>query len=158
MAQMITFRLNARPTYSERMTDARGELRKIIKDQLCTRSSAIVLRRAHFSPRCLLTLNILGAITGDRDAAMSWTRKSYMKNIVTRYRVRIEGWPLADVPFKNLSDVSNLPKLQLLLRGWKEGTIRFRKITDAEYTEMVTDPTPWIGPPGGDGEGDGNAD
>ena len=81
-----------------------------------------------------------------------------MKNIVTRYRVRIEGWPLADVPFKNLSDVSNLPKLELLLRGWKEGTIRFRKITDAEYTEMVTDPTPWIGPPGGDGEGVGNAD
>ena len=35
MAQMITFRLNTKPTYSERMTDARSELRKIIKDQLC---------------------------------------------------------------------------------------------------------------------------
>ncbi|EJF57781.1 hypothetical protein BD309DRAFT_993039 [Dichomitus squalens] len=133
MAQMITFRLNARPTYSERMTDARGELRKIIKDQLC-------------------------AITGDRDASMSWSRKSYMKNIVTRYRVRIEGWPLGDVPFRNLSDVSNLPKLELLLRGFKDGTIRFCKITDAQYAEMVADPTPWIGPPGADGEGDGNAD
>ena len=34
MAQ-ITFRINTRPTYSERMTESRSELRKIIKDQLC---------------------------------------------------------------------------------------------------------------------------
>ncbi|KAM5543250.1 hypothetical protein V8D89_003124 [Ganoderma adspersum] len=129
MAQMITFRLNTKPTYSERMTDARSELRKIIKDQLC-------------------------AITNDRNATMAWSRKSYMKNIVTRYRVRIEGWPLAEVPFRNLSDVSNLPKLELLLRGWKEGTIRFCRINDAQHQQMLTDPTPWIGPPSAEGEGD----
>lgn len=34
MAQ-ITFRINTKPTYSERMTESRSELRKIIKDQLC---------------------------------------------------------------------------------------------------------------------------
>ncbi|PIL33973.1 hypothetical protein GSI_03681 [Ganoderma sinense ZZ0214-1] len=122
MAQMITFRLNTKPTYSERMTDARS------------------------------------AITNDRNATMAWSRKSYMKNIVTRYRVRIEGWPLAEVPFRNLSDVSNLPKLELLLRGWKEGTIRFCRIHDAQYQQMLTDPTPWIGPPSAEGEGDGDAD
>lgn len=30
-----TFRLNTKPTYSERMTEARSELRRIIKEQLC---------------------------------------------------------------------------------------------------------------------------
>ena len=99
-----------------------------------------------------------GAITNDRNATMAWSRKSYMKNIVTRYRIRIEGWPLAEVPFRNLSDVSNLPKLELLLRGWKEGTIRFCRINDAQYQHMLTDPTPWIGPPSAEGEGDGDAD
>ena len=88
---------------------------------------------------------------------MFWTLEDYIKSVVLQHGYKLVGWPRG-VPFKNLSDVSNLPKLELLLRGWKEGTIRFRKITDAEYTEMVTDPTPWIGPPGGDGEGDGNAD
>ena len=77
-----------------------------------------------------------------------------MQNIVTRYRVRVEGWPLGAVPFKNLSDVSSLPKLKLLLIGWKEGYIRFCRITDAEYIEMVSDPSPWIGSLGA---GDGNA-
>ncbi|KAI0644438.1 hypothetical protein C8Q79DRAFT_1001802 [Trametes meyenii] len=108
MAQ-ITFRLNARPTYSERMTDARSELRQLIKEQLCD-------------------------------------RRSYMKNIVTRYRVRIEGWPLAEVSFRNLSDVPNLGKLEILLRGWKEGSIRFCRISDEQYRAMLVDPTPWIGP------------
>ncbi|KAI0738403.1 hypothetical protein C8Q80DRAFT_1222608 [Daedaleopsis nitida] len=126
----ITFRLNTRPTYSERMTEARSELRKIIKEQLCT-------------------------ITNDRNAAMGWSRKSYMKNVVQRYRVRIEGWPLGEVPFRNLSDVSNLPKLELLLRGWKDGSIRFSQITEAQYSAMAADPSPWIGPAEGEGGADG---
>ncbi len=90
---------------------------------------------------------VSGGITNDRNAAMGWSRKAYMKNVVQRYRVRIEGWPLNEVPFRNLSDVSNLPKLELLLRGWKEGTIRFAPITEAQYAAMVADPSPWIGTP-----------
>ncbi|KAI0351037.1 hypothetical protein OH77DRAFT_980460 [Trametes cingulata] len=130
MAQ-YTFRVNPRPTYSERMTEARSELRKLIKEQLC-------------------------AITHDNTATMSWSRKAYMKNVVMRYRVRIEGWPLAEVPFRNLSDVPNLGKLELLLHGWRDGTIRFVRITDDQYRAMVADPTPWIGPAtvGDDAEGD----
>ena len=77
---------------------------------------------------------------------MRWTRRSYMKDVVNRYRVRIEGWPLGEVPFKNLSDVTNLPKLDQLTRGWRDGSIRFRAINEAEYREMVADPTPWVGP------------
>ena len=68
-----------------------------------------------------------------------------MRDVVARYKVRIEGWPLGDVSFKNLSDVPNLPKLELLLAGFRNGTIGFRAITDAEYNAMVADPTPWIG-------------
>ncbi len=163
---MITFRLNTKPTYSERMTEARSELRKIIKDQLCKYPPlppplSLALASPDASDAgCILTLPILraGAITNDRNATMAWSRRSYMKNIVTRYRVRIEGWPLAEVPFRNLSDVSNLPKLELLLRGWKEGTIRFGRINDAQYQQMLTDPAPWIGAPNADGEGDVDAD
>ena len=84
---------------------------------------------------------------------MGWSRKAYMKNVVQRYRVRIEGWPRGEVPFRNLSDVSNLPKLELLLRGWKEGTIRFVPITEAQYAAMVADPSPWIGYLEGNPEG-----
>ncbi|KAI0326847.1 hypothetical protein GY45DRAFT_58392 [Cubamyces sp. BRFM 1775] len=128
MAQ-ITFRINPKPTYSERMTDARSELRRLIKEQLC-------------------------AITHDNTATMSWSRRSYMKNVVTRYRVRIEGWPLSEVPFRNLSDVPNLGKLELLLQGWKEGRIRFCQITEEQYLAMIHDPAPWIGPATDDAEGD----
>ena len=68
-----------------------------------------------------------------------------MRDVVGRYRVRIEGWPLHEVPFKNLSDVPNLPKLELLQRGFQDGTIYFRAISDVEYAAMVADPSPWIG-------------
>ena len=76
---------------------------------------------------------------------MNWSRKSYLKNVVQRYLVRIEGWPLNEVPFRNLSDVSNLPKLELLLRGWRDGSIRFRRITEMQYNAMLSDPSPWLG-------------
>lgn len=68
-----------------------------------------------------------------------------MRDVVARYRVRIEGWPLADVPFKNLSDVPNLGKLELLLARWQNGTTYFRLISPAEYDAMIVDPSPWIG-------------
>ncbi|RPD78495.1 hypothetical protein L226DRAFT_543813 [Lentinus tigrinus ALCF2SS1-7] len=140
-----TFRLNTKPTYSERMTEARSELRKIIKEQLCKSSPA-------FPPS---SFSLPRGITNDRNAAMGWSRKAYMKNVVQRYRVRIEGWPLGEVPFRNLSDVSNLPKLELLLRGWKEGSIRFVPISEAQYAAMVADPSPWIGAPEGAAEREG---
>ena len=109
------------------------------------------LRRCESSPS--LTL-LTGAITHDNTATMSWSRRSYMKNVVTRYRVRIEGWPLSEVPFRNLSDVPNLGKLELLLQGWKEGSIRFCQITEEQYLAMIHDPTPWIGPAIDDAEGE----
>lgn len=83
---------------------------------------------------------------------MNWSRKSYLKNVVQRYLVRIEGWPLNEVPFRNLSDVSNLPKLELLLRGWHGGSIAFCRISEAECDRMLRDPTPWLGPEPPSGE------
>ena len=74
---------------------------------------------------------------------MRWP--SYWKDIVVKYHVVIEGWPHTEVPFRNLSDVSNLPKLELLLRGWRDGSIRFRRITEAQYQQMLADPSPWLG-------------
>ncbi|PCH44528.1 hypothetical protein WOLCODRAFT_139056 [Wolfiporia cocos MD-104 SS10] len=99
------FVLNPTPSYSERMSSTRGEIRRIMQQQL-------------------------REITGDDVAVMRYN--TYWKDIVTRYRVVIQGWP-QDVPFRNLSDVSNLGKLDILLQGWQSGTIRFRHITDEEY-------------------------
>lgn len=68
-----------------------------------------------------------------------------MRDVVSRYRVQVEGWPLEDVPFRNLSDIPNLGKLELLLARWKDETTYFRTISQAEYDAMLADPTPWIG-------------
>ena len=56
--------------------------------------------------------------------------------MVVKYRVVVEGWPYNEVPFRNLSDVSNLPKLEQLLRGWQAGEIYFRRITDEEFVAL----------------------
>ncbi|KZT69293.1 hypothetical protein DAEQUDRAFT_738185 [Daedalea quercina L-15889] len=107
-SQQSKFRLNPKPTYSERMSETRGEIRRIMKE---------ALRR----------------ITGDEVATMHWP--TYWKDVVARYHVIIEGWP-EDVPFRNLSDVSNLGKLEQLLHGWQNGDIFFRRISDAEFAAL----------------------
>ncbi|KAM5534471.1 hypothetical protein V8D89_011803 [Ganoderma adspersum] len=114
------FRVNPQKSYSERMTQTRSDLRNLVKQKLCE-------------------------ITGESNAQMRWSRGAYLRDVVNRYHVRIEGWPLADVPFKNLSDVPNLGKLELLLSRWMDGTTYFREISQAEYNQMMIDPSPWIG-------------
>ena len=65
---------------------------------------------------------------------MRWP--SYWKEIVVKYHVIVEGWPHSEVPFRNLSDVSNLQKLEVLLRGWQAGEIYFRKLADGELEAL----------------------
>lgn len=65
---------------------------------------------------------------------MRWP--SYWKDVVCKYRVVVEGWPHNDVPFRNLSDVSNLQKLEILLRGWQAGEIFFRRLPEAEFDAL----------------------
>ena len=65
---------------------------------------------------------------------MRWP--SYWKDIVVKYRVIVEGWPHNEVPFRNLSDVSNLQKLEVLLRGWQSGDIYFRQLVDGEFEAL----------------------
>lgn len=94
-----------------------------------------------------------GAVANEPNAAMRWARGAYTRDVVARYRVRIEGWPLDEVPFTSLSGVPDLQKLELLLRGWRDGTIYFRRISEAEFQQMMQDPSPWIGviaPPQGE--------
>ncbi|KAH9940752.1 uncharacterized protein BXZ73DRAFT_98583 [Epithele typhae] len=154
-SSMHKFPVNPRQSYSERMIAARAQLRQLVKTKLCEyhrSAAAIAAAIARPAPPPLTLPRALpptGEITGDIHAQMRWTRRAYMKDIVGRYRVRIEGWPLAEVPFKNLSDVTNLPKLETLSRGWLAGTIYFRQITDAEFRQMLEDPTPWVGPEDG---------
>ncbi|KAI0831891.1 hypothetical protein BC628DRAFT_565048 [Trametes gibbosa] len=122
------FRLNKPKSYSDRMTDTRAEVRALVKHKL-------------------------REITGQPGAQMKWAQTAYMRDVVSRYRVRIEGWPVAEIEFKNLSNIPNLRKLELLLRGWKDETIYFRQINEEEYQAMVADPTPWFGPLEDVGEG-----
>lgn len=65
---------------------------------------------------------------------MRWP--NYWSSIVVKYRVVVEGWPHDEVPFRNLSDVSNLQKLELLLRGWQSGTIYFRRVSEGEFAVL----------------------
>lgn len=88
------------------MSETRAEIRRIVKEAL-------------------------RAITQDPNASMRWP--SYWKDIVVKYHVIIEGWPHDEVPFRNLSDVSNLQKLDILLRGWQTGQIFFRRLSDEEF-------------------------
>ncbi|KAK7686351.1 hypothetical protein QCA50_010575 [Cerrena zonata] len=108
-ALQTKFRVVPRKSYSERMSETRAEIRRIMKESL-------------------------REITGDQNASMRWP--SYWKDIVVKYKVVIEGWPYEEVPFRNLSDVSNLQRLELLLKGWQEKTIYFRRISDAEFAVM----------------------
>ncbi|KAI0358215.1 hypothetical protein OH77DRAFT_1421521 [Trametes cingulata] len=126
------FRVNPTKSYSERMTETRSELRQLVKNKLRTPVLPDVVSTTPGTPS--------------------------LRDVVSRYRVRIEGWPLADVPFKNLSDVTNLPKLEVLLRGWLNGTIYFRAIDEAEFSAMMADPSPWVGPPEGESAGGDAAD
>ena len=133
------FRVNPQPTYSERMTQTRSELRTLVRQKPCRPCSVDVYAFVEFS-------YVAGEITGEPNAQMRWSRSAYMRDVVSRYRVRIEGWPLSEIPLKNLSDVPNLGKLEFLLARWKSGETFFRRISQAEYDAMVADPVPWIGP------------
>ncbi|KAH8104079.1 hypothetical protein BXZ70DRAFT_905192 [Cristinia sonorae] len=108
-AHQSKFRVVPKKSYSERMSETRAEIRRIMRDAL-------------------------REITQDENASMRWP--SFWKDIVVKYRVMIIGWPYDEVPFRNLSDVSNLQKLDLLLKGWQEHTIYFRRLTDAEFASM----------------------
>ncbi|KAI0339551.1 hypothetical protein BDW22DRAFT_1296933, partial [Trametopsis cervina] len=103
------FRVNPKRSYSERMSETRAEIRRIMRDAL-------------------------RAITQDPSASMRWP--SYWKDVVCKYRVVVEGWPHNEVPFRNLSDVSNLQKLEILLRGWQTGEIYFRSLPEVEFEAL----------------------
>lgn len=139
------FRVNPKPSYSERMTTTRGALRAFVRERLGSQQFLFPRPRWLDPAPLVLTFLPTAEITREPTAQMRWAHGAYIKDIVGRYRVRIEGWPLDEVPFKNLSEVPNLGKLELLLARWKEGRIYFRGISEAEYAEMLRDPSPWIG-------------
>lgn len=65
---------------------------------------------------------------------MEW--KHYWNNVVQRYSVIIEGWPVG-IPFKNLSGSSSaLPELEQLLQMWQSGEIYWKKLSDDELDAL----------------------
>lgn len=137
---MHNIRINLTQTYSERIAATRRDLRQLVQDSLRKDTAS--------APSLdLIASNnaTVGAATAEPNAEMRWTRRAYMGDVVARYSVRIEGWPLDDVPFKDPSENPNLRMLELLRRRWTEGTVHFRPISESELQEMMEDPSPWIG-------------
>jgi hypothetical protein len=67
---------------------------------------------------------------------MQW--KHYLRNVVKRYRVVVEGWPAA-FPFRNLSEnSSSLGDLEDLLQKWRDGTIFWQGLTNEEFTALMS--------------------
>ncbi|KAG1835967.1 hypothetical protein DFJ58DRAFT_735336 [Suillus subalutaceus] len=98
---------------------------KIIKSSVLQFSSAI---RHEIGKR-------LVEITKDEDAKMHWT--NYFRNVVQCYQVIIEGWP-TNIPFTNLSKVSSaLPDLDMLLRKWRSNAIKWRRVDDEEFQQLL---------------------
>ncbi|OCH87528.1 hypothetical protein OBBRIDRAFT_736014 [Obba rivulosa] len=103
------FRVNPRPTYSERMSQTRAGIRQLIQVKLRD-------------------------ITLDDTATMRYP--TFWRDVTEKYHVIVEGWP-RDIPFKNLSDLSNVQVLETLLQGWESGAIHFRRISDAEFRQLA---------------------
>ena len=92
-----------------------------------------MLPRSFFSFLTQL-IHLSETVTGDESARMEW--KHYWRNVVKRYQVIIEGWP-DNIPFRNLSDVSNsLSDLEDLLRRWRCGTTYWKKLTARELQTL----------------------
>jgi hypothetical protein len=65
---------------------------------------------------------------------MQW--KYYWRNVVQRYSVKIEGWPM-EIPFSNLSEASStLTDLESLLAKWRNGITFWRKLSADELEEL----------------------
>jgi hypothetical protein len=78
-----------------------------------------------------------GVVTQDPNVRMQW--KLYWRNVVKRYKVVIDGWP-ADIPFKNLSDMTNsTADLEGLLRKWMTGATHWRNLSEEEFRQMEKD-------------------
>ncbi|KAF8348045.1 hypothetical protein F5887DRAFT_837650, partial [Amanita rubescens] len=75
-------------------------------------------------------------ITGNPSARMEW--KFYFRNVVQRYSVKIEGWPVNLVRFQNLSEVSSpYDSLKTLLNNWSSGKTYWRELSEDELEELV---------------------
>ncbi|KAI0037557.1 hypothetical protein FA95DRAFT_1468923, partial [Auriscalpium vulgare] len=66
-------------------------------------------------------------------ARPSWKPDGYIRNVVEKYSVTIVGWPWWIIPFRNLSDLGSAQDtFNTLLLGWREGSIRFVRLSPDE--------------------------
>jgi len=65
---------------------------------------------------------------------MQWSY--YFRNVITCYRVAIEGWP-PTVPFMNLSKASSsFSQLEMLLQKWEMGSTYWKELSQEEYESL----------------------
>ena len=96
------------------------------------------VRISHFNLICALQLdeNASEEITGNPSARMEW--KFYFRNVVHRYSVEVDGWPVHLVRFQNLSEVSSpYDSLKTLLNNWSSGKTYWRELSEDELEERV---------------------
>ncbi|KAG6370999.1 hypothetical protein JVT61DRAFT_10716 [Boletus reticuloceps] len=103
----------AASNHRQRISNVRGSIRKLINEKLC---------------------DLPGEITGSAKAKMQWT--AYFRNIVSHYRVVIEGW-LSTVPLANLSEaLSSLPQLEMLEHKWEMGLTHWKKLSPEQFEAL----------------------
>ncbi|KAI0667201.1 hypothetical protein C8Q78DRAFT_948678, partial [Trametes maxima] len=103
-----------RVDYARREIRLRGELRQIMN-------------------------NALAAATNDPHARMSWTLAQFLRRIFLRYQLKLIGWPKGLV-WQNLSNITGLARISLLIHLFKAGLMRFEPNTPAERDAARLDP------------------
>lgn len=79
------------------------------------------------------------ALSGELKARMWWTFDRYYKFVYLRYGLKLVGWP-EEVIWRNLSDITGLARMSMLLELWQEGKLRFEPVTQAERDAAVLEP------------------
>ena len=77
-----------------------------------------------------------GAITGDAKVSFKFTPRG-IRSAELKHGVTLHGWPAA-IPFASPSALSSLDHLGFLLREWRSGGIRFRRMSADEEEEAVS--------------------
>lgn len=110
----------------------RDELGLAIKNALRTSSA-----RSHRNRVIILTASHhAGELTGNPRARMEW--KQYYDRIIKKERIVLEGWPHDEIRFGEPS-VLGTSELRRLVGLWRDGTMRLRCISQAEFEEIKAD-------------------
>ncbi|EIW53597.1 uncharacterized protein TRAVEDRAFT_52719 [Trametes versicolor FP-101664 SS1] len=102
--------------YARKEMQLRSEVRQGLKHKL-------VVRVGHLDP----------------GVSMRWTVSGLCKDIYLRHRLKLVGWP-EGIVFGDLSKVTGLARIWMLVRALRSGELTFEPITQEEYDAAKRNP------------------